>query len=83
MTQILTPLADRIRDKNQAGRDAKHHGMHKRMCWVCQKEKPIRGGTFPTRDKNQRGSVSTEQFRCEECSVRLAAKKAAKQIEQI
>ena len=80
MTQILTPFADRLRDKRQERIDARKAGMHERMCWVCQKDKPTKGGTYPNRG-NRRGSVRDEQFRCEECTARLAAKKAAKEIE--
>jgi predicted SprT family Zn-dependent metalloprotease len=79
VTQILTPFADRIRNKNQEGIDARRAGMHKRMCWTCQIEKPLKGGVFPGRVSNK--TTPVERFRCADCTARLVAKNSDQKIE--
>lgn len=80
MTQVFNPFLEKVAAENLQSKAAREAGLHKRMCWVCQKDKPTKGGTYPNRG-NRRGSVRGEQFRCEDCTARLAAKKVAKEIE--
>ena len=76
MTQILTPLLDKIKTRKLKGRDASQLGMNFRMCWTCQTEKPIKGGKFPEQ-KGNGGSRPVERFRCADCTARLVAKREA------
>lgn len=79
MTQVFNPFLEKVAAKNLQNKTARQSGMHMRMCWTCQIEKPLKGGVFPGRVSNK--TTPVERFRCADCTQKLLDKRAAQKIE--
>jgi hypothetical protein len=52
---------------------------HRRMCWTCAQEKPVKGGSFPDFRPGS-GHKPDDRFRCGDCSAARIARLAAKEL---